>query len=195
MELFFISEEGFLIKINKYDFFDEDVYVSDDGNTIYIWYGRKSSIVKKEAALKYARKLVMERLGSAKILLMNQNDEYGAFLAMLENLKLGIDINGSFKTRPELDLEEIIRGPEKDYGLESYIRVAAFYLSQENYSYNNLCWLLAEKQLIIEKGQMDIDKDEIKEKAEEIFKSSVTYHELCWIIAEIDILVDRKYLI
>jgi len=194
MELFFISEEGFLIQINKYDFLDEDVYITDDGNTIYIWYGLKSSHIKKEAALRHARKLVMERVGSAKILLMNQNDEYGAFLAMLENLKVGIDINGSFITRPELDLEEIVKGPKKEYGLESFIRVAAYYLSQEHLSYDKLCWMLAEKQLIIEKSQLDLDEDEVRKKAEEIYKSSVTYDELCWIIAEFDVLIDRKYI-
>ena len=100
-------------------------------------------------------------------------------------------LNYGFKT---LDLEEIVKGPKKDYGLESYIRVAAYYLSQEHLSYDKLCWMLAEKQLIIEKSQLDLDEDEIRKNAEEIYKSSVTYDELCWIIAEFDILIDRKYI-
>lgn len=194
MQLYFISDRGFLIKINKYDFLDEDVYVTDDGSTVYIWYGLRAAKEKKEAALRTARHIVREKVGSAKILLMNQNDEYGAFLAMMNDLKGGILEDGTFKTRPELDLEEIVEKPESDFGLESMFRVAAYYISLENYSYDDLCWLIAEKQLFIMKGKANTTEDEIRQKAEEIYKSSTTYDELAWLLGELDILVDQGYL-
>ncbi len=194
MQLYFISDRGFLIKINKYDFLNEDVYVTDDGSSVYIWYGLSASKEKKEAALRTARHIVREKVGSAKILLMNQNDEYGAFLAMMDDLRGGILEDGSFKPRPELDLEEIIEGPEKDIGLESMFRVAAYYISLENYTYDDLCWLLAEKHLIIMKGNANITEDDIKQKAEEVYKSSTTYDELCWLMGELDILIDQGYI-
>lgn len=54
--------------------------------------------------------------------------------------------------------------------------------------------MLAEKELIIQKGNKNVSENDVKKKAEEIFRSSSTYDELCWLIAELNILVEKKYL-
>ena len=68
----------------------------------------------------------------------------------------------------------------------SHINVAAYYLSLEKHSYDDLCWQLAEK---IQKKTLSAPTvEDIKEKAEEIFNLSKSYDELCWLNAEFDIL-------
>jgi len=81
-----------------------------------------------------------------------------------------------------------------DVNLKEMIDVAAYFLSQNQLSYNDLCWLLAEKQLIIQKGDENVSVDDIRKKAEEIFRSSCTYDELCWLISELKILTEKKLL-
>ena len=92
---------------------------------------------------------------------------------------------------PEMELsepEEI----EEEIGLESQIRESAYYLSLDNYSYDDLCWMLAEK--ILKTHRMPSIED-TKKKAEEVFKSSCTYDELCWLNAEIELLLKEEYLV
>lgn len=92
---------------------------------------------------------------------------------------------------PEMELsepEEI----EEEFGLESQIRETAYYLSLDNYSYDDLCWMLAEK--ILKTHRMPSIED-TKKKAEEVFKSSCTYDELCWLNAEIELLLKQEYLV
>ncbi len=81
---------------------------------------------------------------------------------------------------------------EEGFGLESQIREAAFYLSLDNYSYDDLCWMLAEK--ILKTYRMPSIED-TKKKAEEVFRSSCTYDELCWLNAEIELLLNKEYLV
>jgi len=81
---------------------------------------------------------------------------------------------------------------EEEIGLESQIREAAYYLSLKKYSYNDLCWLLAE---IIQKVNIGMPSlEEIRTKAEEVFNSSSTYDELCWLNAEMDLLIEQEFL-
>ena len=92
---------------------------------------------------------------------------------------------------PEMELSETEENEEK-FGLESQIREAAYYLSLDNYSYDDLCWMLAEK--ILKTHRMPSIED-TKEKAEEVFRSSCTYDELCWLNAEIELLLNQEYLV
>jgi hypothetical protein len=88
------------------------------------------------------------------------------------------------KEEPIEDVEE------SDF--KSQIREAAYYLSLAKYSYNDLCWILAEK---IQKMSLDMPSiEDIKRKAEEVFRSSCSYDELCWLNAEMDLLIKRSYL-
>jgi len=69
---------------------------------------------------------------------------------------------------------------------KSHIEEAAYYLSKENHSYEDLCWQLAEK---IQKKTLSAPTiEDIREKAEEIFSFSKSYDELCWLNAEFDLL-------
>ncbi|MFX1448379.1 MAG: hypothetical protein ACFFCG_09620 [Promethearchaeota archaeon] len=80
----------------------------------------------------------------------------------------------------------------EELSLESQIREAAYYLSLKKYSYNDLCWLLAETIQRINLGMPSLE--DIRKKAEEVFNSSSTYDELCWLNAEMDILIEQEFL-
>lgn len=71
----------------------------------------------------------------------------------------------------------------------SQINVAAYYLAQKGYTYDKLCWLLAERQLLIEKDPKYNHEDRIREKAAQIFFSGPAYDILCYLISEIDIMM------
>jgi len=96
--------------------------------------------------------------------------------------------------KTETDKEITNKEEIKKENLKEYTNVAAYFLSQNQLSYDELCWMLAEKQLIIQKGDKNVNENNIRQKAEEIFCSSCSYDELCWLIAELNILVDKKYL-
>ncbi len=84
----------------------------------------------------------------------------------------------------EVELEE----PD----LKTEIKEAAYFLSLDRYSYNDLCWMLAEK---IQKMNIVMPSiEDIKRKAEEVFSSSCTYDELCWLNAEMDILIKKSFI-
>jgi len=71
-------------------------------------------------------------------------------------------------------------------------REAAYYLSLEKYTYDQLCWILGEK---IQKMNLKMPSiEDIKKKAEDIFNSSCTYDELCYLNAEMDILAKKSLL-
>ena len=113
----------------------------------------------------------------------------------------GLEINllkwlEQLKEYRKAEPEKITTEPEEtsDVDLKEMINVAAYFLSQNQLSYNELCWLLAEKQLIIQKGDENVSVDDIRKKAEEIFRSSCTYDELCWLISELKILTEKKLL-
>jgi len=88
--------------------------------------------------------------------------------------------------------EDIDEEDEEEIGLESQIREGAYYLSLKKYSYNDLCWLLAETIQNINLGMPSLE--EIRKKAEEVYNSSSTYDELCWLNAEMDLLIKQHYL-
>jgi hypothetical protein len=72
------------------------------------------------------------------------------------------------------------------------INVAAYYLSQKNYTYDKLCWMLAERQLIANKDVRYKEEERKKEKAAEIFFQGLSYDLLTWLIAELDILMKLR---
>jgi hypothetical protein len=241
MKLYYVSDNGDLIEINKLDFIDNYAYIVDDDTVIYVWVGLQTSQKKKDITAKIVRRLDKERDNAAKILIMKQKREYGSFLAMMDNLKKGVLPGVTIERRPELKLEKpsktieieastvsskksetemetnlekylqqlkkyrkpepekAISEPEKviskpeEIGLETEIKEAAYYLSLDNYSYNDLCWMLAEKILKYTLRMPSIE--DTKKKAEEVFKSSCTYDELCWLNAEMDLLIKKEYLV
>lgn len=80
----------------------------------------------------------------------------------------------------------------KETNLEEQINVAAYYLAHKNYTYDTLCWMLAERQLIFNKDPKYNHKERIRETAAEIFFKSYPYDVICWLIAELDIILKIK---
>ena len=71
----------------------------------------------------------------------------------------------------------------------SQVNVAAYYLAQKGYAYDKLCWMLAERQLLVQRDPKYNHEGRIREKAAEIFFSGPAYDILCYLISEIDILM------
>ncbi len=98
-------------------------------------------------------------------------------------------------TKVEAEAEEqriVEEEKEEEPDFKTQIKEAAYYLSLDEYTYDQLCWILAEK---IQKINLDMPSiEDIGRKAEEVFNSSCTYDELCWLNAEMDTLTRRSYL-
>ncbi|MFX0104248.1 MAG: hypothetical protein ACFE75_02000 [Candidatus Hodarchaeota archaeon] len=73
--------------------------------------------------------------------------------------------------------------------IKHQISVAAFFLAEKNYTFDKLCWMLAKRQLILNKDARYKEEARIREKAAEIYFSGPNYDVLCWLIAEIDVLM------
>lgn len=87
--------------------------------------------------------------------------------------------------------EQFIKEVEEP-DLKTNVREAAYYLSLKKYTYDQLCWLLSEQ---IQKINLDLPSiEDIKKKAEEIFRSGCTYDELCWLNSEMDFLIKKSFL-
>jgi hypothetical protein len=79
-----------------------------------------------------------------------------------------------------------------DNNLRDQVGVAAYYLSQKNYTYDTLCWMLAERQLFAQKDPKYSDRERIREQAAKIYFDSLHYDVLIWLIAELDIILKIK---
>ena len=77
--------------------------------------------------------------------------------------------------------------------LEAQIQVASYFLAEKKHSYSELCYMLAERQLRIEKGTKDVPENDVKKKAEQIFYSGTHYDILIWLISELNILKKEGY--
>ncbi len=106
MKLYRVNDKGELLQQSKLEFSPNDVYLVDDDKTIYLWFGEEISLNQQDLTVKKARQLNKERGGKAKLLLMNQNREYGGFLAMMEQLKGGLKEDETIERRPELKMKE-----------------------------------------------------------------------------------------
>ncbi len=196
--LYNVAENGALRKTTAVDFNDSSrVYLIDENKVIYLWQGKKASKKKKDLSLKKANLLNQSRDNIAKVQIIQQNNEFGGFLAIMDVLKGGGIKTEAVEKRPELELEiedtkELIEaGIEPD--LIAEINLAAYELAQKNKGYKGLCRELAKLQLSITKGEKKMTDNEIKKKTEEIFKSSSTYEEVCWLISELKILSGKDF--
>ena len=89
-------------------------------------------------------------------------------------------------------VEEDVEEDWEEEDFHTQIKEAAYFISLNKYSYNDLCWMLAEK---IQKMSLEIPSiEDIKRKAEEVFQSSCSYDELCWLNAEMDHLIKKSFL-
>ncbi len=121
-------------------------------------------------------------------------DEPDETVIVLESLGFEEEVEEIVEEVVEVVVEEDVdeEDEEEEIGLESQIKEGAYYLSLKKYSYNDLCWLLAETIQNINLGMPSLE--EIRKKAEEVFNSSSTYDELCWLNAEMDLLIKQHYL-
>ncbi|MFX1303395.1 MAG: hypothetical protein ACFFBV_06295 [Promethearchaeota archaeon] len=195
MQLYTVYENGVLRKVDKLNFNEARAFLIDDINTIYLWFGSKTSKKKREFAVNRANILNAKRKGIAKIQNIFQGKEFGAFLAIMDILKKGLKPDAFIDKRPELEIEfegtmELIEaGIDPDF--EAEITIAAHKLSQEKNSYEDLCRKLAELQISFLKGKGKASEKEIQKKTDDIYKSSSTYDELCWLIAELSKLLEE----
>jgi len=68
----------------------------------------------------------------------------------------------------------------------------AYFISLNQLNYDQLVWLLAERELSLNKGYENVTEDEIRKSAMEIHVQGCSYDELCWLNAEMAVL-HRKY--
>ena len=85
MQLFLV-DQGNLKEISKPIFSIGDVYILDDGNTIYVWIGSKCSIDEKTAGAAQARTLDQQRGGAAKIITVDENQETPNFMKTINSM-------------------------------------------------------------------------------------------------------------
>ena len=91
------------------------------------------------------------------------------------------------------ELPEGVGYPEpKEKPRETQTRPRAYYISLENHSYDELCWLLAEK--ILKYTIQSVSREDIRKKAEQIFRSFYTYEVLCWLNAEMELLLSPPFI-
>ncbi len=73
------------------------------------------------------------------------------------------------------------------------ISVAAYFLAEKKINFDDLCWMLAERQLYLQNNFQKVEQNYIKQRATEIYQISPPYDVLCWLISEIDFLLKRNY--
>jgi len=196
MKLYNMGVRGGLKKINKVSFAENQVYLIDDYKTLYLWIGKKTPDKTKELCITKVNNLNEKRAPPSNIQIINQNKEYGSFIAIMDLLKKGLTKDVSIERRPELELhyddtmELLEAGIDPD--LEAEITMTAHKISEQKKSYEELCSQLAEIQLNLLRDKGKATKKEIEKKTKEIYKSSSTYEELCWLIAELNLLTKKK---
>ena len=82
----FLVDQGNLKEISKPIFSMGDVYVLDNGNTIYVWIGSKCSVDEKTAGAAQARTLDQQRGGAAKIITVDENQETPDFMKSINSM-------------------------------------------------------------------------------------------------------------
>lgn len=90
-------------------------------------------------------------------------------------------------------LQEEHEEAELEDDFKEQVRVAAYFISTAGYSYDDLCWILAEK-ILKETYKMGtaLSMRDLSIKAEEINHKSLNYDELCWLNGELEIII-KKY--
>ena len=83
---------------------------------------------------------------------------------------------------------------EYDDNTKQDISVAAYLLAQKKLPFDELCWMLADRQLYLQNNFQKANENAIKAQAIKIFGSHPSYDVLCWLISEIDfVLKMQKY--
>jgi len=208
MQFFKINEKGNLNEINQLDFEENRIFLVDDEKTIYIWFGNKVSKNIQDLSIKTARILNKKRSGAAKLLLMTQGREYGAFKAMMGDLKKGLKAGVDVERRPELELKppktlieaEKEKEKEKEKAQEGPSNIEKWHTQLTQHRTSASVQKQPEtkeeppkikEDLVIEQPLEEPEEEEedtfeaaVKLKAFLISREGLNYDELCWHLAE-----------
>ena len=69
------------------------------------------------------------------------------------------------------------------------INIASYFIAKQEYTYDRLCWMLAEKRLLYKNSETDFSDELVKQDAAANYFSCCEYDVMCWLIAELDILL------
>ncbi|MFX1500945.1 MAG: hypothetical protein ACFFDH_08280, partial [Promethearchaeota archaeon] len=100
MQLYLITESGSLRKVNRVDFNENKVFLIDDIKILYLWFGLKASEKKKKISLERIDKLKAQRKKTPELIILNQNKEFGSFLAIMDVIRKGLDVGATYEKRP-----------------------------------------------------------------------------------------------
>jgi hypothetical protein len=73
------------------------------------------------------------------------------------------------------------------------ISVAAYFLAEKKIPFDDLCWMLAERQLYLQNNFQKVDQDSIKQRAAKIYQTPPPYNVACWLISEVDFLLKMNH--
>ncbi len=76
-----------------------------------------------------------------------------------------------------------------NYDIKQDIGVAAYFLAEKKIPFDNLCWMLEERQTYLQNNFQEVDQNSIKQRATKIYQTSPPYDVICWLISEIDFLL------
>ena len=85
--------------------------------------------------------------------------------------------------------EGVIEEPEEEF--KDLVEKEAYFISLNQLTYDQLVWLLAERELSLNKGYENVTEDEIRKLAEEIHGQGCSYDELCFLNAEMKVLHEK----
>ncbi len=90
---------------NEFEFYDGDVYIVDNGDTIYIWLGKDSGIDEKGIGAWLSHKMDLQRRGEPIIITVTQDEEPEEFLELVKFRVVDADTPG-FLRHAKLDMVE-----------------------------------------------------------------------------------------
>ena len=83
----------------------------------------------------------------------------------------------------------VIEEPEESF--KELVEKEAYFISLNQLTYDQLVWLLSERELSLNKGYENVTEEEIRKLAEEIHGLGLSYDELCWLNAEMKVLHEK----
>ena len=96
------------------------------------------------------------------------------------------------EAKPEevvVESESVIEEPEEEF--IDLVEKEAYFISLNQLTYDQLVWLLAERELSLNKGYENVTEDEIRKLAAEIHSQGCSYDELCFLNAEMKVLHEK----
>lgn len=72
------------------------------------------------------------------------------------------------------------------------ISVAAYYIWEKQYTYEVLCWLLAERQLYVNSEFIKPQIPKVNHLAEQIYTSKTPYDVICWYVGLYNLFIKKR---